>query len=96
MNNDESKKATEGELDGAEAKRTAARRRFLKQGTAVGTGILVVTLHHQRAMAGGTTIMTSSAGTCLSLKGTVQGTTQVHNVTNPTGPMVTVTQCITP
>lgn len=35
----------------AEAKRMAARRRFLARGAAGGSGLLIVTLCHQRALA---------------------------------------------
>ena len=84
-----------GDLVAAEDKRTAARRRFLIQTTA-GSGILILTFHHQRAMAGAKKIMTSSAATCASLQGTVKGTKQVRNVTNPTGPKVTATECQIP
>lgn len=96
MSNEETTKKTLGEPDAAEAKRTAARRRFLKQGTAAGTGILIVTLHHQRAIAGAKKIMTSSAAVCASLHGTSKGTKSVRNVTNANGPKVTVTQCQMP
>ena len=96
MANNETKKKMDGESDAAEAKRTAARRRFLKQGAAVGPGAFVVTVHHQRAIAGGKKIMASSAATCVSLHGTPGKQTQVHDVTNPNGPKVTVTECTLP
>ena len=72
------------------------RRRFLKRSAAAGTGILVVTVHHQRAIAGAKKIMTSTAATCLSMHGTPSKQTQVHNVTNPGGPLVNVTVCTIP
>jgi hypothetical protein len=56
----------------AEAKRTAARRRFLNLGAA-GSGIVIVTLFHQRsAIAGAKKVFVSSALVCASLHGTVQ------------------------
>lgn len=78
----------------AEAKRTAARRRFLRRTGAAGAGVVVVTLHHQRAVAGAKAIITSSAATCLSLHGTVKGTTVVTN--KNTGNKTTATQCTLP
>ena len=92
MNNDQTGNKPHAELAAAEAKRTAARRRFLKQGTA-GTGILIVTLHHQRAIAA-KKIMTSSPGTCLSLHGTVGKQTTVTD--KNTGQKVTAIQCTLP
>lgn len=92
MNKDESEKKLHGKVAATEAKRTAARRRFLKQGTA-GTGILIVTLHHQRAIAA-KKIMTSGAATCLSAGGTVGKTTTVTD--KSTGLKTTATQCTIP
>jgi hypothetical protein len=56
----------------AETKRRAARRRFLRQGGAAGSGLLIVTLSHQRAFAGSKkTVYTSTAETCYSIGGTL-------------------------
>ena len=96
MPDDEVEKPIDAEQDLAQSKRAAARRRFLKRGAAAGTGILVVTLHHQRAMAGAKKIMASSVGTCLSLGGSSKGTTQVKDANNPSGPKVTVVTCQIP
>ena len=93
MANDKTQEKMDGELASAEAKRTAARRRFLKQGAAAGSGILVVTLHHQRAIAGKSKqIMTSSAATCTSLGGTSKGTKKVVDSLSG-GQKVTRTVC---
>jgi hypothetical protein len=94
MKNDETTKQLPGEPDVAEGKRTAARRRFLKGSAAAGTGIFVVTFHHQRAIAGSKKIMTSSAATCLSLHGTPGKTTTVKD--KKTGGSATGTECTLP
>ena len=94
MPDKEVKKTIDAEQDSAESKRTNARRRFLRQGAAAGTGILVVTLHHQRAMAGAKKVMASSAGTCASLGGSSKGTTTVVDAN--TGLKVTVVACTIP
>ena len=87
-------KSSAGDTDSAESKRQAARRRFLKgSAAAAGSGAIIVTFYHQRATAGGKKIMTSSAAVCASLHGTPGKTTQVKDVTNPSGPKVTVTTC---
>jgi len=44
-----------------------ARRRFLARGTAVGTGVVVMTVHHQRGFAQTAPLVVSSAATCNSL-----------------------------
>jgi hypothetical protein len=76
--------ATRIAVRGGEAKRRAARRRFLARGTAVGSGLLIVTLYHQRGIAGGSKkIFTSSAEMCLSLKGTPGKTEPIPNPENP-------------
>lgn len=69
----------------SEDKRRAARRRFLMRGAA-GSGVVIVTLYHQRsALAKKTSIYTSSPEFCLSLKGTpTRKTTMVPNPDNPT------------
>jgi|OpeIllAssembly_1097287.scaffolds.fasta_scaffold2574893_1 hypothetical protein len=63
---------------GADAKRLAARRRFLARGTAAGSGFAIVTLYHQRAFAwrfgGRDKVLVSSPETCLSLGGKAKGT----------------------
>ena len=68
-----------------EDKRRAARRRFLMRGAA-GSGVVIVTLYHQRtALAKKTSIYTSSPEFCLSLQGTPsRKTTMVPNPDNPT------------
>ena len=76
-----------------DAKRAAARRRFLTRGAAAGSGALIVTLYHQRANAA--TIMTSSPEVCLSMHGTVQGSRQVTKANAPNaGTVVTATECL--
>ena len=55
----------------AEAKRRAARRRFLARGGA-GSGLAIVTLYHQRAFATWSvdrTVLVSSPETCASIGG---------------------------
>ena len=67
-------------------KRRAARRRFLARGTKVGSGLLIVTLYHQRGWAGGSKkIFTSSVEMCMSLLGTPgkSNPTQIPNPENP-------------
>jgi len=80
---------TLGEGSSAEAKRVAARRRFLVRGAATG-GIL--TILHQRSYAWGTTkIYVSSAATCTSLHGTAGN--QVKMLDSITKQQVTRTEC---
>ena len=43
--------ANSGSLSPAETKRRTARRRFLARGAAAGSGLLIVTLHHERSFA---------------------------------------------
>ena len=64
----------------AEAKRRAARRRFLGQSAATGSGLVVVTLFHTRAFArqpttqnGTTTHLVSSIEACNSWAGAAGG-----------------------
>jgi hypothetical protein len=65
--------------EAAELKRKEARRRFLLRSSAAGSGLLVVTLVHQRAFAKqpglqtGTTIQVSSEATCTSIGGVSNG-----------------------
>ena len=95
MKNDETSKKSPNEPDAVEAKRTAARRRFLKGSAAAGTGIFIVTYHHQRAIAGGgKKIMTSSAATCTSLGGTPGKQTTVKD--KATGQKTTAYECTLP
>ena len=58
--------------DPAEAKRLAARRRFIKDGAAAGSGAIVLTLYHRKGYAGGgkKKVNLSSAEACLSIGGT--------------------------
>ena len=66
-----------GPVEPAEAKRLAARRRFLKHG-AVGSGVAVVTLYHTRGHAGGVNpVYVSSKAACNSLGGTVTNTKDI-------------------
>lgn len=51
-----------------ERKRADARRRFLRGATA-GSGLLIITVYHQRAFAG-KKVLVSSVETCASLTGT--------------------------
>ena len=44
-----------------------ARRRFLARGSAVGTGVVVMTVHHRRGFAQTAPLVVSSAATCNSL-----------------------------
>ena len=76
----------------AEAKRRAARRRFVARGAAAGSGLLIVTLYHQRGLAASKKIFTSSAEMCLSLKGTPGKTEQIPNPENPKQ-KITAHQC---
>ena len=94
MPHDPSDGNLDSDLIAAEAKRIAARRRFLKQTTAAGSGILILTFPHQRADA--TTLVVSSLAVCLSMGGTPVGRLQVRDVANPTGPQVTALECQLP
>lgn len=94
MKNDEATKKSPGDTDAVEGKRAAARRRFLRGSAAAGTGIFIVTYHHQRAIAGSKKIMTSSAATCASLGGTPGKTTTVTD--KSTGQKTTATECTLP
>jgi len=80
-----------GEGSSAEAKRVAARRRFLVRGAATG-GIL--TILHQRSYATGTgtkLIYVSSAATCTSLHG--KPGNNVKMLDSITKKQVTRTEC---
>ena len=80
---------------GADAKRLAARRRFLARGAVAGSGFLIVTLYHQRGMAGSKKIFTSTAEMCLSLGGTPGKSEMVPNPENPAQKMPAI-QCSNP
>jgi hypothetical protein len=66
----------------AEAKRRAARRKFLARSSA-GAGAAIVTLHHERASAwgwnwdGGGKVLVSSDEACRSIGGKPSGTKEV-------------------
>lgn len=66
----------------AEAKRRAARRRFLGRSAATGSGLVIVTLFHSRAFAD--TKNVSSVEACNSLHGTLRPGTVESSV--PGGP----------
>jgi hypothetical protein len=76
MPNDQAKSTTPAPaspdpVSAADAKRRAARRRFLARGSA-GSGMVIVTLYHQRAFGTYTTdrtILASSPEACHSLGG---------------------------
>jgi len=61
----------------AEDRRVAARRRFLRQGTATGSGILIYTIHHNRSFAGTKKVIASSVAACTSRGGTDAKKTKV-------------------
>lgn len=87
----------------AEAKRLAARRRFLKLGGVTGPAFVILTVYHRRSWGGsldfrltpnraGQTLWVSSATTCMSLGGRV--TTSAKEVTDSlTGKQVTRVGC---
>jgi hypothetical protein len=80
----------------AEAKRRAARRKFLMRSTAAGSGFLIVTLYHQRSMAtqrDPNTMYVSSATTCTSLGRVAGDPIKVDNSLAPSGPKVLMTPC---
>ncbi len=77
-----------------EARRVAARRRFLKQGATAGSGLVIYTIYHNRSFAGTKKIMVSSAEACTSMHGTA-GKAQ-KAVSSITGMKVTVVQCELP
>jgi len=61
----------QSELSAAEVKRLNARRRFLRRTSTAASGVLVVTLVHQRGVSAQTALkFVSSPEACLSLGGT--------------------------
>jgi hypothetical protein len=69
--------ANSGASSPAETKRQTARRRFLARGTAAGSGLLIVTLYHQRGLANGTELLLrSSELDCTSIGRTAQHDSQ--------------------
>jgi hypothetical protein len=80
----------------AEAKRRAARRKFLMRSSAAGSGILIVTLAHQRSFAyqrkDGFQYLSSDAA-CTSLGKTPIQTVNVDNSLTNTGPKVAKVEC---
>ena len=71
--------------DAAEEQRVAARRRFLKRGSAAGSGLAIYTIYHQRSFAGGTAkkVIVSSPAACASLGGSEAKKTKVVDSVNP-------------
>src|SRR5512137_1298431 len=67
----------------AEERRVAARRRFLRQGTAAGSGVLIYTIHHNRSFAGTKKVIASSVAACESRGGTDAKKTKVVDSVNP-------------
>ncbi|MEO8304438.1 MAG: hypothetical protein ABI724_09985 [Betaproteobacteria bacterium] len=101
MNGVEPNKAVENDADSvasvpAETKRKAARRRFLARGTAAGSGLLIVTLYHQRGMANphGQKVLVSSIETCASIGGKKAGEKDVKD--SVTGKKVKRIECELP
>ena len=89
--------ADSGVPSSTETKRRAARRRFLARGTAAGSGVLIVTLYHQRGFAKSNhakKIFVSSPERCLSLGGTDHGEKKVKD--SVTGEKVKRTECELP
>jgi hypothetical protein len=74
-----------------EARRAAARRRFLKQGATAGSGLVIYTIYHNRSFAGTKKIMVSSAEACTSMHGTAGKKKKA--VSSITGKKVTVVPC---
>lgn len=76
----------EGDPSSTEARRMAARRRFLGRSAAVGTGAIVYTIHHARSFAGGgtTTYYLSSPEHCMSLTGNWGTKVKTVDSINPT------------
>lgn len=80
----------------AESKRIAARRRFIRgSAVAAGSGAIILTLYHQRAIAG-KKIMTSSAAVCTSMNGTPGKIRHVKDITNPQGAKLPAVECELP
>lgn len=68
----------------AEDRRNAARRRFLRQGAAAGSGIVIYTIHHNRSFANTTkTAFVSSVAACESRGGSDALKTKVVDSVNP-------------
>ena len=81
----QSQVTTEQELDAAEKRRIAARRRFLKGGSAAGSGLVILTISHQRSFASGTAqeVYVSSVAACSSIGGSNAKLTTVVDSVNP-------------
>lgn len=58
---------------GVEPSAAAGRRRFLSRGSAIGAGVVIMTVHHQRGFAQTRTLVVSSAAVCASLGGSAGG-----------------------
>jgi len=89
MNDVEQQKATEDvppseAATGAEAKRLAARRRFLGRGAAAGSGLVIVTMYHERSFAQVAYSKVSSVEECHSIGGTTSGETVPGSITGTT------------
>ena len=67
----------------AEDRRVAARRRFLRRGTAAGSGVLIYTIHHNRSFAGTKKVIASSVAACESRGGTEAKLTKVVDSVTP-------------
>jgi len=81
-NDVEARRPTAGEGT-AEDRRVAARRRFLRQSTAAGSGILIYTIPHTRSFAGSKKVIVSSVAACESRGGTEAKKTKVVDSVNP-------------
>ena len=81
-----------GDCDTAESRRNAARRRFLTGSAAAGTGTLIVTFHHRRALAGAKTVMASSVAVSAHRTGQARKTTPMGAIANPDGPAMNITE----
>ena len=82
----------------AEERRLAARRRFLRQGAAAGSGVLIYTIHHSRSFGkdpkdgGPKKVLVSSPAACASIGGSdakkkkvVDSVNPVHKIDKKTG-----------
>lgn len=67
----------------AQERRVAARRRFLRQGAAAGSGIVIYTIHHNRAFAGTKKVFVSSVAACESRGGSQAKKTKAVDSVNP-------------
>jgi hypothetical protein len=68
----------------SDVRRNDARRRFLREGAAAGSGLVIYTIHHQRSFAGAKKVIASSPLACQSLGFNSSKQVKVIDSVNPT------------